>query len=299
MNHSSVTGNADINNANHEAAGGGIEINGGKATLNYSVVSENTAVGNASAGFFATGGGIDGDGTLTLDHSTVTHNTVETVGYGGNGDFGGGISFGGTLIMRDSVVSYNVAKTIGGNSTTGGGGMDVGGTVTLDHCVIRDNVALAEGQGPSFISAEAGGIGIGEGTMTLKDSLVYSNTATVGKSVSGTAEGGGIAADAGLGAPVNAKLTLDNTDVHCNIARALEGVAQGGGIYNSATGTSSLDVSKVTENAAQGNGIDNSQGGGIYNGNTASGSVTLTDSTVKDNHPNQCDPTGSVPGCSN
>ncbi len=300
LNHSTVTGNSEINNSNHNAEGGGLNSNfGSNVTLTYSVVSENVAIGNPEAAFFAFGGGIESDGTLTLDHSTVTHNTAETLGnYGGNADFAGGIDSEGSLIMRDTVVSYNVAKTTGDDPFTDAGGIYIGGTAMLERCEIRDNVALAEGTG-QYTAAEGGGMEIG-GTATLKHTLVFSNTATVGASVSATAEGGGIAVDAGPpGVPVNAKLTLDDTDVHCNIARALKGLAQGGGIYNSATGTSSLDVSKVTENAAQGNGIDNSQGGGIYNGNTASGSVTLTDSTVKDNHPNQCDPTGSVPGCSN
>ncbi|MGI8962195.1 MAG: hypothetical protein ACR2IV_21040 [Bryobacteraceae bacterium] len=80
---------------------------------------------------------------------------------------------------------------------------------------------------------------------------------------------------------------------------SLKGEAQGGGIYNSFSGIASLNRSKVIENTAQGDGLDNSLGGGIFNADTASGAVTLTDSTVKDNHPNQCDPTGSVPGCTN
>jgi hypothetical protein len=95
-------------------------------------------------------------------------------------------------------------------------------------------------------------------------------------------------------------VTLLHTIVHCNTVRTeLEGEAQGGGVYNGETSTAILEHSKVVNNTAQAATLANSLGGGIYNANPASGSVTLAQTQVKNNHPDQCDPTGSVPGCSN
>ena len=73
--------------------------------------------------------------------------------------------------------------------------------------------------------------------------------------------------------------------------------ALGGGINNG--GVATLTYSKVLNNTAEGETLANSLGGGIYNSNSASGAVILTGTTVANNHPDQCDPTGSVPGCSN
>ena len=193
--------------------------------------------------------------------------------------------------MYESVVSYNTAKTFGHAPTAAGGGIYVGSTAILDRCIIRDNVAFTQGEG--IILAEGGGIWVVDGTATLKHSVVFSNTATVNATndSNAAAEGGGIAIDG--------TATLEQTILHCNTARASKGLALGGGMYNGATSTASLDRSRVVANAAQGNGIANSLGGGIYNANSASGSVTLTLTQVKGNHPDQCDPMGSVIGCSN
>jgi hypothetical protein len=132
------------------------------------------------------------------------------------------------------------------------------------------------------------------GTATLDHVVIFGNTATA--SVSGP---GGTATARGGGLAISGKATLLHTFVHCNIARAPDGVARGGGIDNGDTGTAILEHSKVINNTAEGDTLANSLGGGIYNANAASGSVTLTLTLVKGNHPDQCDPTGSVPGCSN
>jgi hypothetical protein len=301
LNHSTVTENTAINNEDHSALGGAIYIAQGNVTLNHSVINGNRVIGNPGAARFSSGGGIYNAGTLTLMGSTVTHNTVETLAGGFDSDFGGGIVSAGRLTMYESVVSYNTAKTSGFAPRAFGGGIviDLGSSAMLDRCVVRNNVALAEGTGEDIdILAEGGGIGI-LGTATLKHSLVFSNTATVGASDNGTAEGGGIAIDAGFEPPVTATVTLDDTILHCNTARALKSRALGGGLYNSTTGLASLNRSRVVANTAQGNAIANSLGGGIYNANSVTGSVTLTQTQVKGNHPDQCDPMGSVTGCSN
>jgi hypothetical protein len=95
----------------------------------------------------------------------------------------------------------------------------------------------------------------------------------------------------------NSTATLEDTILHCNTARALKGLALGGGIE--AGGPATLNYSKVVNNTAAGATLADSLGGGIYNSNSASGAIILTGTSVADNHPDQCDPTGSVPGCSN
>lgn len=67
---------------------------------------------------------------------------------------------------------------------------------------------------------------------------------------------------------------------------AAGGNAQGGGIFNA--GWVNLIRSLVNLNDAT------AAGGGIFKD---SGTVTLTNSIVKDNSPDNCSPPGSVSGC--
>ncbi|MEU1625046.1 right-handed parallel beta-helix repeat-containing protein [Streptomyces sp. NPDC020096] len=177
--------------------------------------------------------------------------------------------------------------TIAHGSASAGGGVSVnfGGMATLDHSTVKDNTAQ-----------EGGGIFNSEGaTLTLDHSTVKDNTATT--------HGGGI--------DNPGTMTLTGSTVKDNTAQ------QGGGIYNFG-GTARLELSTVRRNRAtnQGGGIFNDHsgrvtlarstardntagggpgsGGGIFNG---VGTVTLDDSRVRHNHPDNCAPHGSVPGC--
>ena len=66
---------------------------------------------------------------------------------------------------------------------------------------------------------------------------------------------------------------------------------QGGGIYIVNAGTMTLTRSAVESNTADGGP---GSGGGIYK---SSGTVTLDHSWARKNSPDNCAPTGSVPGC--
>lgn len=204
------------------AAGGGIS-NGGTLTLRDSVVSGNTSQ------FF--GGGISNTGSLKLKRTRVGGNNA--------GESGAGIENDGTLTLQRSTVSENAAAIV-----SGGGIVSFGGTVTLDHSAVTGNSV-----GSVPFAGAGGGIAItptgsGEENLTLNDSTVTGNTATV----------------------------------------------DGGGIFTEQA-NATLNKSKVSGNSAGQNG------GGIFFNTQFGGTVTLSDTTVASNAPNNCFPTGSVAGC--
>lgn len=251
-------------------SGGGISNNNGSVTLDDSTVRNN----NVSQG----GGGIDNtNGTITLIKSTVRNNTAN-----GSFGFGGGInSVNGTVTLDHSKVSNNFANGLGGgieNQRT---------TLKLDGSTVSNNS-----------SGEVGGIDtFDKSTVTLTDSTVRKNSSTT--------DSGGILVE-----HTNGSVTLHHSRVVDNSAGT-----DGGGIYNQSATT--LKDSTVSGNIAGrfGGGIYNGilngirgnltlrdstverntafqDGGGIYN----LGTVTLRNSRVRDNHPNNCAPT-PIPGC--
>lgn len=293
--------------------GGGI-YNSGIVMLNNSVVSKNVASSGTESGH-ARGGGISNSGQLTLQCSTVTHNTAEenTQNDAGSADGGGIFSAAGRIIVRHSVVSYNTVRSSApGDARAIGGGIEVGvgSTAFSAYSVIRNNTAIGV-QGGTL--AVAGGIDIA-GTATLYHVAIFDNTAvSSGTSplANNVAAGGGLVIAGCLpvagGSTCSAgKAKLLYTAIYSNTARTPNGYALGGGIDNG--GRAILVDSKVVNNTAVGDTLANSLGGGVYNADyknflypygTANGSLTLFNSQIFGNHPDQCDPTGSVPGCSN
>jgi hypothetical protein len=183
----------------------------------------------------------------------------------------GGILNVGTLTLRDSIVSGNTA------STQGGGISNAGGTLTLRDSMVSGNTTQDDG----------GGIFNDAGTLTLKGSTVTGNTAhgdgggivslgsvavlslmdsTVSGNTAQTSDGGGIT-------NLGASAVLKNSTVSGNTAGG-----NGGGIANRGTGSVlALIGSTVTGNTAGG------VGGGI-----SGGTVTLKNSTVSGNTPDDC-----------
>ena len=103
-----------------------------------------------------------------------------------------------------------------------------------------------------------GGIDINDATVTLTELLISNNVAS-----SSNGYGGGMYNALGV-------LTLNRCEVKGNTA-----ANRGGGIYSN--GTLTLNATTVTENVA------GSSGGGIY-----ANSVTLNDSLVTNNQPDNC-----------
>jgi predicted outer membrane repeat protein len=223
-------------------------------------------------------GGISNQGTLTVGESTVSGNTAPNAPGGGinNGvgailavigsvvadntaaGAGGGINSNGIITVRDSRLFGNSGDNCGGIANVGLAGI----TATVTGSSLHDNTARL---------ADGGGICNSQGaSLRLSDSAVYGNTADFGA---------GIYDDIGTS-------TVTGSTVTRNTASD-----QGGGIYAVNGGVIRLSLSAVEGNTANGG---SGSGGGIFN---ASGTVNLNLSIVHDNHPDNCDPAGSVPGC--
>jgi hypothetical protein len=252
-------------------------------TLNNSRVTGNTA---PNAG----GGGIQNLlGTVTVNNSQVNGNTSLN---------GGGISSGpgnggappppgpSHLTLNNSQVNGNTATapvpqpgSMSGPPIAAGG-IANGGVAVLNNTKVNNNTA----------SHTSGGGIVNHGTMTLKNSQVNGNNAA-GSGV--VASGGGIISAQGMPGSVPTTLTLINSRVNFNRAGG-----DGGGIANGVPlpgpmplvgGALKLVNSQVIGNTA-------AAGGGLFNN---LGTVTLVNALIIANHPDNCEPTGTITGCTN
>jgi hypothetical protein len=259
LNASQVTGNTTSGDA------GGILNHAGTAVLNASRVSGNTS---GSGGGIASGPGNPDSpvtaSSLTLNGSRVDHNTAAE---GGGEAAGGGIANGGTVVLRGSSVDHN--------SAAGGAGAGIfnHGTMTITGSQITGNTAPTDNAGND---GNVGGIlnvnfGIppsgGSGVLTITGSTVSGNSAS--------GFGGG------LGNAPDSTATITGTSVSGNSAGGA-----GGGVVN--FGALAMTGSRVLDNtAAAGGGIANQEGG----------TVTLTGTRVAGNVPDNCEPPGTIAGC--
>ncbi|MGV9991355.1 hypothetical protein [Streptomyces sp. NPDC003374] len=300
VNHSRVINN--IATSDLFAEGGGID-NDGTATLNDTDVSGNTAEYTGTDLSGAAGGAIANDGPLTVNCSYVHHNTVTVTPDTGSTATGSGIATFAQTTIKGSLISHNHADAPGGatlaalsngapgsvtdtvirdNTSSARGGDALGGGVatsallTLTRTAVIGNLATAPGG-----TARAGGIQVGRlADLRLNNSTVRGNSA--GAPDGGTAQGGGLANATG------GTITSDRSEIRGNTAKAPDGgTAQGGGIFTD-VGATTLNRSAVTDNRA-------GDGGGIFEG--PNGTVTLNNTAVKRNKPNNCAPPNSVPGC--
>jgi hypothetical protein len=321
LNFSRVTDNSQTAGpaSQNSLGGGGIASVLGKVTLNSSQVSGNSAMGFVGGGI-ASGDYIDMPATnpsslLILNNSRVTGNTAPNAG-------GGGIqNLLGTVIVNYSKVNGNTSLNGGGiSSGNGNGGIPPGTShLTLNGSQVNGNTATAPVPQPGPMSGPpiaAGGIANG-GVALLKNTQVDNNTASV-------TSGGGI---------VNhGQMTLINCRVNGNAAAGSGVLASGGGIISaqgepgSAPTTLTIINSLVAFNRAGGDGggiangvplppggpmlvggalklvnslvIGNkaTAGGGIFNNH---GTVTLLNALIIGNHPDNCEPTGTITGCKN
>jgi hypothetical protein len=206
--------------------------------------------------------------TLVVRNATVTLSNLTITG-GATIDHGGGIinNFG-TLTLNDSTVRENTAM---GRTADGGGIFNNNGTLLLQSSTVSGNTATGT------VAEAGGGILNNFGTLTLDNSTVSENTA-----MGGPADGGGIFNNSGT-------VRLDDSTVSGN--RAEGTIAEGGGIFNN-FGHLMLDSSTVSGNTAVGTLL--AQGGGIFNNAGTIGTVTLVESIVSGNIPDNC---VNVPGC--
>jgi hypothetical protein len=251
----------------------------------------NLTVQNGSSDF---GGGIYNDGTLSLTNSSVTRNSAAQLG--------GGIYNDGTLRIENSIVSQNTAYLGAGICSYcnfGNRPITPLPAVTLNNSIVSKNTASLEGGGivnaggtltlingssvsQNTASMFAGGItnSFG-GKLTLNSSSVSQNS--VSRNNGPFSGGGGILnlqyPDPFDGFIRTTRLKLNDSIVSNNTAFVF-----GGGILN-AGGMLTLTGSIVSKNtaSADGGGIDNAYVPGV-----GIGVVTLDDSTVKKNTPDDC-----------
>jgi hypothetical protein len=170
----------------------------------------------------------------------------------------------------------------GGAANDNGGAIDnAGGNITVLGGTFTDSYsgggAIYNDSGTLTMTsayfmhnaAEYGGGAIAnDATMTLRSSRFFGNTANFG----GAIYNGGTAAITGTTFTEN---------------EAFAGGALGGGIVNN-EGTLTAAFSNIVHNTAK------DEGGGIENG----GSVTLSQTKVSGNTPDNCEPVGTIAGCS-
>jgi hypothetical protein len=306
LNNSTVSNNQQTLDGQDGGLGGGGILNIlGTATLNGSQANGNHAEGFVGGGI-ASGDYLNFSGTssvLTLNNSQVNGNTAPNAG-------GGGIqNLLGSVALNSSHVNDNTSLNGGGIASGNGGVPSATSHLMLNKSQVAGNTATAPaaGEGPfaaggianggdavlnnsevdNNTASHTSGAGIvNHGTMTLNKSEVNGNTAAGTGLV---ASGGGIvnAEVPGLG---SVTLTLNNSQVNNNRAGG-----NGGGIVNGLSfGQMSLPGGAVTLNHSQVTSNTAAHGGGIFN---FSGTVTLSAGTVTGNHPDNCEPPGTIAGC--
>jgi len=225
---------------------------------------------NANSFSIFTVGCVGGD--LTLDNVNVSNG-------GGSGDDDGGAVYmdPGTVTINGGIYKDNNASEYGGAI------YNFHGTLTVDGAIFTNNsaeyggaiysensVSTASLNGDTFSNNDAseygGAIDNDDNDMTITGGNFRYNTAVYG---------GGIYNDFDV--------TISHTLFAMNSASD-----QGGGIYNDDE-TVTVNHSEIIVNHAT------DGGGGIYN--YEDGIVNLTGDLININTPNNCDPTGTITGC--
>ncbi|MDQ1366055.1 MAG: hypothetical protein QOE57_2097 [Acidimicrobiaceae bacterium] len=249
---------------------------------------------NILGGLNYLGGGIYNNmgGQLALDHSNLTQNHSINANDSGAGGAGGGLTNAGTASFTNrSTVANNTSEATMNDSSASGGGIENFGDLVMADSAVTDNRVTA--LSTSIGIAEGGGI-FNSGTMVLANTPVTGNTVetdTNGPFPTGLAAGGGIANDQFQSAST---ARLDHSPVTGNsVAAPGGGDARGGGI-DVLNGAVSFNNGAINGNDADPRGAATAAGGGIY---LTAGTVTLNQTRVTNNKPDNCEPTGAVPGC--
>jgi predicted outer membrane repeat protein len=218
----------------------------------------------------AAAGAIENDGNLAVTGGSFTGNT--TAG------FGGAISNSGTLTVT--------GVTFGGNQAADGGAIE-----NLSVAYINDSYFSNNRTGFN------GGAIHNEGQATITDSHFFGNAAVWNGGGIFNGVDGNAATIIGVSFRQN-QATLDGGGIYnediVSLADTLvtssQSGGQGGGIYTNSV--LSVMSSQIVSNTA-------TSGGGVYNGEFLGfpGSVTLAGSTILSNRPDNCEPVGSITGC--
>ena len=256
--------------------GGGLWNGSGTMTIQGTLITRNTARGNASDD--GGGGVFNNAGTLTITGATISNNVAS----GTSGSGGGLLSLVGAVSITGSTLSFNTSKR------AGGGVEIVNGSIGLLTSVLFSNTATggasAAGNGGAIHTSGTAGVTISGGSLVSNQAATEGGAIWIqrggalfalGNVVIANNRAHGPTADDGGGAVFNngGAISLNNAFLFGNVADGPSG--SGGGIFN-------LGGSVVISNSFIGSNIANRAGGGIEDngGTTQLNTVTVTANRV-------------------
>ncbi|MHB1426311.1 MAG: choice-of-anchor Q domain-containing protein [Gemmataceae bacterium] len=258
--------NSAASNSSGNGLGGGIYVQGGSLSINYSVFENNRASGtmvSGKPGTSADGGGVYFDSPnahLSMNYSALDNNTA--IGGSGNPASGsgsatdGGDAEGGGLDVVNaqgvrifaSTLSNNTAEGgIGGGNggSASGGGAELTGSVSLVNSTIGDNAATY-GQGSYNASgppSTGGGLDIKKGaTVTLISDTVAYNRANSAADDAASDQGGGINNQGGSVTLTDTLVALNSSPVYPDFSGTV--ISGGHNLIGDATGSNGFLNSK-------------------------------------------------------
>jgi predicted outer membrane repeat protein len=214
---------------------------------------------------------------LTVDAGDV--NLVEVNFRNGGGD-------GLDDWYAGAIDNYGGNITVLGGTFTDNSSEEYGGAIYNEYGTLTMTSAYFTGNNGDY----EGGAICNYGTMTLRSSHFFHNSAEYG----GAIYNGGIATV--IGTTFTTDYSYEGGALYNYDQAALSSITAahnyaqwGGGIYNDHDDVLTAASSNIVSNYAE------DGGGGIYN---YYGSVTLSRTKVSGNAPDNCEPTGSIAGCS-
>jgi hypothetical protein len=301
-----------------DALGGGIEIpsnadlsGGATVTITNSVITGNRVAPTATVpshhacpsgpcpNALAAGGGIDSWGTLTVVGTTISNNLVGAAAGLSNvaaGADGGAIyseASAGPLTISNSVISGNQVSTSAPNGrfANAGGIFVIGGSLSMSASAVTNNSATLNAAMPNSVDTQAvaGGIHIGDQTTggSIRNSTVSGNSANMTNTA-----GDANAFSGGVHTDTTVALSNDTITNNTVTASAL-GLASGNAAGDSGAGEW---AGTVTNTLVTGNSVSASSVAGDA-GADAGASVfagSITNSIVSDNHVQASSPVGTA-----
>jgi predicted outer membrane repeat protein len=294
-----LTVNGGTFTGNSAADGGAISSDASiyAPQINHARFIRNTATGSGGAIYNYSSGN-----SVNVTNSVFTGNRAAEGGAIWEYGFGGvitGSTFqrnsagaGGALYIDEDFAEKLTGVVIRRNSARGDGGgiyVEEGGEgAVLDNSTVSGNRAGGRGGGfydGEFQQSSVSGSAI-EGNRAAEGAGVYNDASTqfelAASTVSGnhaSGDGGGIYnADRESGSVTTSTVSGNHAGGH------------GGGIYNKDSVTLAVAGTHITGNRAPGGG------GGIFN-DGPDADVTVTSSPVTGNKPDNCEPPGSIAGC--
>jgi predicted outer membrane repeat protein len=282
----------DLQSAIDSARAGATIHVSGTCIGNFSIAKDLTVVGlgagatldgNSTGRVVFIPDGTSATTTITLENLTFTNGNINACSCG---PYGPGIYNGGaTLTVKGSTVTNNTGLI------NQGGGIYSDGILLVKNSTITANGPASSGAGiendgtatvvNSTVSDNIGDGGWGSGITSFGSSLTVTGSTLSGNT--GSKSGAAVYAGSGTVSISNSILTNNNA------------ISYGGGILVDNSTAVSLTGTTVSYNSA---GTD---GGGIYVAPSSFGlpvgTVSLTNSTVTNNLPDNCAPSGAVAGC--